>query len=65
MLPKLSNTMDIISASKMITNFGVTTENDELTEWQQLLEYTNGYKGVIVGIDEIQNWFQSGRVQLP
>ena len=52
-------------ASKMITNFGVTTENDELTEWQQLLEYTNGHKGVIVGIDEIQNWFQSGRVQLP
>lgn len=52
-------------ASKMITNFGVTTENDELSEWQQLLEYTNGHKGVIVGIDEIQNWFQSGRVQLP
>ena len=52
-------------AAKMITNFGVTTENDELTEWQQLLEYTNGHKGVIVGIDEIQNWFQSGRNQLP
>ena len=51
--------------SKMITNFGVTSENDELTEWQQLLEYTNGHKGVIVGIDEIQNWFQSGRNQLP
>ena len=52
-------------ASKMITNFAVATENDELTEWQQLLEYTNGHKGVIVGIDEIQNWFQSGRNQLP
>ena len=52
-------------ASKMITNFAVSTENDELTEWQQLLEYTNGHKGVIVGIDEIQNWFQSGRNQLP
>ena len=52
-------------AAKMITNFAVATENDELTEWQQLLEYTNGHKGVIVGIDEIQNWFQSGRNQLP
>ena len=51
--------------SRMITNFGVTTENDELKEWQQLLTYTNGHKGVIVGIDEIQNWFMSGKNQLP
>lgn len=51
--------------SKMITNFGVTTENDPLDEWQQLLEYTNGHKGVIVGIDEIQNWFMSGLNKLP
>lgn len=51
--------------SKTITNFGLTTENDELTEWQQLLEYTNGHKGVIVGIDEIQNWFMSGLNKLP
>lgn len=52
-------------ASKMITNFGVTSENDELKEWQQLLTYTNGHKGVIVGIDEIQNWFMSGLNKLP
>lgn len=51
--------------SKMITNFGVTSENDELTKWQQLLDYTNEKKGVIVGIDEIQNWFMSGKNQLP
>jgi len=51
--------------SKMITNFGVTTENDELTQWQQLLDYTNEKMGVIVGIDEIQNWFMSGKNQLP
>lgn len=53
------------SKSKMLTNFGVTTENDALTQWQQLLEYTNGKQGVIVGIDEIQNWFMSGKNQLP
>ncbi len=52
-------------AAKMITNFGVASENDELTEWQQLLDYTNGHKGVIVGIDEIQNWFMSGLNKLP
>lgn len=51
--------------SRMITNFGVTTENDELAKWQQLLDYTNGHKGVIVGIDEIQNWFMSGLNKLP
>ena len=51
--------------SKMITNFGVLSENDELKEWQQLLTYTNGHQGVIVGIDEIQNWFMSGKNQLP
>ena len=51
--------------SKMITNFSVITEDDELTKWQQLLDYTNEKKGVIVGIDEIQNWFMSGKNQLP
>lgn len=51
--------------AKMITNFGVTTENDELAKWQQLLDYTNDKCGVIVGIDEIQNWFMSGKNQLP
>ena len=51
--------------SKTITNFGLTTENDELYQWQQLLDYTNGKKGVIVGIDEIQNWFMSGQNKLP
>ena len=51
--------------SKMITNFDVVGETDELSEWQQLLTYTNGHKGVIVGIDEIQNWFMSGVNKLP
>ena len=51
--------------AKCITNFGLTTENDELKQWQQLLDYTNGHQGVIVGIDEIQNWFMSGLNKLP
>lgn len=50
---------------KCITNFGLTTENDALAKWQQLLTYNNGKKGVIVGIDEIQNWFMAGNNQLP
>lgn len=51
--------------AKVISNFGLTTEDAELVVWQQLLTYINGHHGVIVGIDEIQNWFMSGKVQLP
>lgn len=51
--------------SKMITNFAVEGEDDALDQWQQLLTYTNGHQGVIVGIDEIQNWFMSGVNKLP
>ena len=51
--------------AKMITNFDVVGQDDALEEWQQLLTYTNGHQGVIVGIDEIQNWFMSGKNQLP
>ena len=51
--------------AKMITNFGLVTEDDSLDQWQQLLDYTNGHQGVIVGIDEIQNWFMSGLNKLP
>ena len=50
---------------KTITNFALATEDDELSRWQQLLDYTNGHQGVVVGIDEIQNWFQSGLNKLP
>lgn len=50
---------------KTITNFGLTSEDTALKQWQQLLTYTNGHQGVVVGIDEIQNWFMSGKNQLP
>lgn len=44
---------------KTISNFGYTAENDSLYHWSQLIDYKNGYQGVIVGIDELQNWFSS------
>ena len=50
---------------KTITNFGYKHENDELSDWHQLLDYNNSHKGVIVGIDEIQNWFMAGNNKLP
>lgn len=51
--------------AKCITNLGYKYEDNQLLQWQQLLTYNNGNKGVIVGIDEIQNWFASGKNTLP
>lgn len=51
--------------AKCITNFGYKYQDAELRNWKQLLEYNNGTDGVIVGMDELQNWFASGRNQLP
>lgn len=51
--------------SRMITNFAVASEDGALTDWRRLLNYTNGIYGVVVGMDEIQNWFQSGLNKMP
>lgn len=50
---------------KCITNLGYAHEDDQLTDWRQLLTYSNGQAGVMVGIDELQNWFASGLNTLP
>lgn len=51
--------------AKTVTNFDYDSQDDELDTWHKLIDYTNGKQGVIVGIDEIQNWFMSGKNQLP
>lgn len=45
--------------SQCITNYGYKGQQKELRHWKQLLNFSNGKKGVIVGIDETQNWFSS------
>ncbi len=47
--------------SKCITNLAYKYENDSLKHWKQLLDYNNGKQGVIVGMDETQNWFSSAQ----
>lgn len=42
--------------AKVITNYGFEYENDILLHWKQLVDYNNGKYGVIVGMDEMQNW---------
>lgn len=44
---------------KCITNVDYKRQNCELKDWRQLITYKNGIYGVIVGLDEIQNWFSS------
>ena len=45
--------------SKTTTNFGLVSQNKELKNWEMLIDYKNGKQGVIVGMDELQNWFSS------
>lgn len=44
---------------KCITNLAYKYEDAALEDWRQLIDYKNGIYGVIVGMDEIQNWFSS------
>ena len=45
--------------AKTTTNFGLTSQNKALKDWQMLIDYKNDKQGVIVGMDELQNWFSS------
>lgn len=45
--------------AKCTTNLGYTKEDLALTDWRMLMNYKNGIKGVIVCMDELQNWFSS------
>lgn len=47
--------------AKCITNLNYTYEDDKLEHWKQLVDYKNTHKGVIVGMDELQNWFSSNQ----
>ena len=45
--------------AKTTTNFGLISQDKELKNWQMLIDYKNDKQGVIVGMDELQNWFSS------
>ena len=46
---------------KVISNCAYAHQDDELIHWRQLLDYKNGIQGVVVQIDEMQNWFSSNQ----
>lgn len=45
--------------SKVITNLAYQYEDNKLKDWRMLMDYKNGHNGVIVCMDELQNWFSS------
>lgn len=45
--------------SKVISNLGYAKTDEELKTWRQLTDFRNGIYGVIVQMDELQNWFSS------
>lgn len=50
---------DAYPLARVITNYGFNLENEQLVHYTQLMDYKNGMRGVIVGMDELQNWFSS------
>lgn len=45
--------------AKCISNLDYEYQDDKLDHWIKLIDYKNGHKGVIVLMDETQNWFGS------
>lgn len=45
--------------AKTTTNLAYTEEDKPLKNWTMLIDFKNGFKGVIVAMDELQNWFSS------
>ena len=45
--------------SKCCSNLGYKYEDNKLKDWRMLMHYKNGKQGVIVIMDELQNWFSS------
>lgn len=47
--------------AKCISNIAYRYQDDELRHWRQLINYKNGKRGLIVIMDELQNWFSSNQ----
>lgn len=52
---------DCYPAAKIISNTKVNFADADLKHWKQLVSYKNSHKGVIVIMDELQNWFSSNQ----
>ena len=46
---------------KVISNCAYKYQDAELKHWKQLIDFKNGIQGVVVQMDEMQNWFSSNQ----
>lgn len=53
--------LDTYPKAKCISNTKFKYQSDTLRHWKQLIDYKNAHRGVIVIMDELQNWFGSNQ----
>lgn len=53
--------LDTYPKAKCISNTKFKYQNEQLKHWKQLVNYKNAHRGVIVIMDELQNWFGSNQ----
>lgn len=52
---------DTYPLCKFLSNTKFVYEDEPLKHWRQLVKFKNGHKGVVVIMDELQNWFSSNQ----
>lgn len=53
--------LDTYPDAKCLSNTKFAYQDGKLSHWKQLVDYKNGHKGVLVIMDELQNWFGSNQ----
>ena len=53
--------LDTYPQAKCLSNTKFAYQNEKLAHWKQLVDYRNGHKGIVVIMDELQNWFGSNQ----
>ncbi len=53
--------LDTYPKAKCLSNTKFKYQNEQLNHWKQLINYKNAHKGVVVIMDELQNWFGSNQ----
>lgn len=53
--------LDTYPKAKCLSNTKFAYQNEKLVHWKQLVNYKNEHKGIVVIMDELQNWFGSNQ----
>lgn len=53
--------LDTYPKAKCLSNIAFAYQNEKLKHWKQLIDYKNEHRGIVVIMDELQNWFSSNQ----